>query len=69
MKKFITLLLLLLATFSINSQAQSTLTCNADFNFQFVTATSVKFTPVVVGDSFNTSHYWRFGDGSVINIP
>ncbi|MEI9957886.1 MAG: PKD domain-containing protein [Ferruginibacter sp.] len=43
--------------------------CNADFSFQFTAATTVKFTPVALGDSFNTVHYWRFGDGSVVSIP
>ncbi|GAB2829067.1 PKD domain-containing protein [Ferruginibacter profundus] len=69
MKKIITLLLVVLSAFSFSSRAQTTTSCNADFSFQFVTGNTVKFTPVLIGDSINTMHYWRFGDGNVINIP
>ncbi len=69
MKKIITLLLVVLTAFSFTSKAQPGTTCNADFSFQFVTGSAVKFTPVVIGDSINTIHYWRFGDGNVVSIP
>ena len=69
MKKFITLLLLVLTAFSFTAKAQPGTVCNADFNFQFVTGTTVKFTPVVIGDSINTFHHWSFGDGNAASIP
>ncbi len=69
MKKLFTLLLLALTVFTHKSEAQAGTVCNADFNSQFLTATTVKFTPVVLGDSISTSHYWTFGDGINSNIP
>jgi PKD repeat protein len=69
MKKIITLLLIAFTAFSFNSKAQTTLTCNADFNPQFLNSNTVKFNPVMTGDSNNTYHLWSFGDGNVaINI-
>ncbi|MGC4100256.1 PKD domain-containing protein [Ferruginibacter sp.] len=64
MKKFITLLLIVLSAFSYRSAAQGTLTCNADFTVQFINGNTVKFVPVQPGDSFNTYHNWSFGDNS-----
>lgn len=69
MKRIVTLLLLLAAAFGFQAKAQTTPVCNADFSFSYVTSNTVKFTPVVVGDSINTLHYWKFGNGSVANIP
>ncbi len=69
MKRIFTLLLFALAAFSFPSKAQSGTVCNADFSFQYLTANNIKFIPVVIGDSFNTQHYWKFGDGSVANTP
>ena len=66
MKKIITLLLTVLTAFSFTSKAQTTITCNADFNFT-ISNFSVHFTPVMVGDSFNTTHYWSFGDGNTVS--
>src|SRR5882724_9460812 len=66
MKKFTTLLLTVLAAFSFTSKAQTTITCNADFNFTINNFT-VQFTPVMVGDSINTNHYWSFGDGNTVS--
>lgn len=65
MKKIITLLLTVFAAVSFTSKAQTT-ACNADFNFTINNFT-VHFTPVMVGDSINTSHYWSFGDGSSVS--
>lgn len=69
MKKIITLLLLVLAAFSFTSKAQPGTVCNAGFSFQFITGNSIKFTPVVIGDSINTFHHWNFGDGNIAGIP
>ena len=69
MKKFITLLVLVLASFSFTSKAQPGTVCNADFSFQFITGNTIKFTPVVIGDSINTFHHWNFGDGNGASIP
>lgn len=69
MKRIVTLLLLLAATFGFQAKAQPGTVCNADFSFSFITANTVKFTPVVIGDSINTQHYWKFGNGNVANIP
>jgi PKD repeat protein len=69
MKRIITLLLLLAATFGFTAKAQPGTVCNADFSFSHLTANTVKFTPVVIGDSINTYHYWKFGNGNVANIP
>jgi PKD repeat protein len=68
MKKLFPLLLFILTVFSFTSQAQSGNTCNADFNFQYINTNTVKFTPVVIGDSLNTFHYWYFGDGNISSI-
>jgi PKD repeat protein len=67
MKKLFTLLLFILTAFSFTGKAQGGTTCNGDFNFQFINTNTVKFTPVFIGDSLNTFHYWYFGDGSSIN--
>jgi PKD repeat protein len=71
MKKIITLLLIILSAFSLTTTAQTGTACNADFTFQFTTANTVKFTPVVIGDSINTFHQWSFGDGitAAIALP
>lgn len=69
MKRIITFLLLALAAFSYNTKAQPNTSCNAEFSFQFVNNTTVKFTPVLIGDSFNTFHHWNFGDGSTSALP
>jgi len=66
MKKIFTLLLPVLSAFSFTSKAQSTAVCNADFNFTISNFT-VQFTPVMVGDSINTTHYWSFGDGNTVS--
>ena len=58
MKKIITLLLIILSAFSLTTTAQTGTACNADFSFQFTTTNTVKFTPVVTGDSINTFHQW-----------
>jgi len=67
MKKIITLLLTVLTAYSFTSKAQTTVVCNADFNFAISNTFSVQFTPVMVGDSFNTVHYWSFGDGNTVS--
>jgi PKD repeat protein len=69
MKRIITLLLLMFTVLSFSTKAQTGTVCNADFSFSYVNANTVKFTPVVIGDSFNTQHYWKFGNGNVANIP
>jgi PKD repeat protein len=69
MKRIITLLLLLAASFGFQAKAQPGTVCNADFNFSYINSNTVKFTPVVIGDSINTFHYWKFGNGNVSNIP
>ncbi len=69
MKKITTLLLFVLTAFSFTSKAQPGTVCNADFSFQFTSNTTVKFTPVVIGDSVNTFHQWSFGDGGTATIP
>ncbi|MDB5201979.1 MAG: cell surface protein [Ferruginibacter sp.] len=66
------LLLLLMAVFTLGGMtatAQTSLTCNAEFSVQYQTSNNIKFTPVVIGDSFNTYHYWRFGDGNLATGP
>lgn len=63
MKRILTLFALFISVFGLQSKAQ-TLSCNADFNFA-VNAFTAQFTPVMVGDSINTTHYWNFGDGAV----
>lgn len=65
MKRILTLFALLITAFGFQSKAQ-TLSCNADFNFA-ITGFNVQFTPVMAGDTFNTTHYWSFGDGAVIS--
>lgn len=69
MKKFVTLLLIAFTAITTSSQAQPGTSCNADFTFQFTAPNTVKFTPVVIGDSFNTFHQWSFGDGATATIP
>ncbi|MBS1510073.1 MAG: PKD domain-containing protein [Bacteroidetes bacterium] len=64
MKRLSTLMLFVLTALSFKSKAQTT--CNADFNFS-ISAFTVQFTPVMVGDSINTVHYWNFGDGGVLS--
>lgn len=66
MKKLFTSLLFVLTAISFTSKAQTTLPCNADFTFSISNFT-VQFTPVMVGDSFNTVHYWSFGDGASVS--
>jgi PKD repeat protein len=68
MKKLFTLLLIALAAFSFKTSAQSGTVCNADFNSQFITGNTVKFNPVMIGDSLSTHHNWNFGDGGVSTI-
>jgi PKD repeat protein len=63
MKKIVTLMLLVLTAFNFTSKAQTNSTCNADFTFN-ISSNTVKFTPVMPGDSINTLHYWGFGDGT-----
>ncbi len=65
MKRIFTLLLLLLAAFSFKPQAQSGTVCNADFSFLYLSSNTVKFTPVIIGDSINTQHIWHLGDGGI----
>ncbi len=65
MKKIITLLLVVLTAFGFKSKAQTT-TCNAGFSFTISNFT-VQFTPVMVGEVANTTHYWSFGDGSSVS--
>jgi PKD repeat protein len=65
MKRIFTLFALLITAFGFQSKAQ-TLSCNADFNFA-INGFNVQFTPVMVGDSINTTHYWSFGDGAVVS--
>ncbi len=65
MKRMFTLMLLMVAVFNLQSKAQ-TLSCNADFNFT-ITGFNAQFTPVMAGDSINTTHYWSFGDGAVVS--
>jgi len=67
MKKILTLLLFVLTAFNFTSKAQPGTACNADFNFQFTTAASVQFTPIMTGEPANTQHYWHFGDGISVN--
>ena len=69
MKKIITLLLLVLTAFSSTSKAQPGTNCTAGFSFQHVTGSTIKFTPVIIGDSINTFHQWHFGDGATAGIP
>jgi PKD repeat protein len=69
MKRILTLWLLLFAAFNFQLKAQTGTTCNADFSFQYITSNTLKFTPVVIGDSANTQHYWKFGNGNVANTP
>ena len=66
MKRIITLVLVVLTAFGFQSKAQTTPPCNADFNFTISNFT-VQFTPVMVGEAANTSHYWSFGDGSTVS--
>ena len=63
MKKLFTLLLLTLAAFTFKASAQSGTTCNADFTTQFLSNYTVKFIPVISGDSIYNHHSWNFGDG------
>lgn len=65
MKRILTLVLMMVAALNIQTKAQ-TLSCNADFNFS-ITGFNAQFTPVMVGDSFNTVHYWSFGDGAAVS--
>ena len=64
MKKIFTLLLIACTAIGFSAQAQGTLTCNADFNAQYINSNTVKFVPVMTGDSINTTHLWSFGDGN-----
>ncbi len=66
MKKIITLLLTVLTAFSFSSKSQTTVTCNADFNFTINNFT-VQFTPVMTGEVATTTHYWSFGDGNTVS--
>ena len=63
MKKLFTLLWLFIAAFSFKASAQ---TCNAEFTYQFLTSSQVKFTPVV-NDSPAVLHSWNYADGSSID--
>ena len=62
MKKLFTLLWLLVAAFTFKASAQVT-NCNADFTFQILSGSNVKFTPVMT-DSPYAHHSWVYGDGS-----
>ena len=59
-------MLVVLTAFGFQSKAQPGTVCNADFNFT-VSSFTVHFTPVMIGDSINTTHYWGFGDGNTIS--
>jgi PKD repeat protein len=63
MKKFITLLALVLTAFTHSSFAQPGTVCNADFNFT-VSGNSVQFTPAIINTSAMLQHHWLFGDGT-----
>jgi PKD repeat protein len=69
MKRIITLLLLFVTAFSYQLKAQPGTVCNADFSFSYLSANTVKFTPVVLGDSINTQHFWSFGNGHTSTLP
>jgi PKD repeat protein len=69
MKRIVALMLLWLAVCNLQSKAQLGTTCNANFSFQFVNSNTVKFTPVVIGDSLSTLHTWSFGDGDISLSP
>lgn len=63
MKKPILFFLLLLSLFCNSTTAQNT-TCNAAFGAIYQNGNTIKFNPVIVGDSISSQHYWNFGDGS-----
>ncbi len=67
MKKIVTLLLMLFTSVSIII-AQPGTVCNAGFDYSFLAANTIKFTPAVIGDSNNTMHSWSFGDGASSSI-
>lgn len=50
-----------------NTSAQNTTTCNAEFAIQFQNSNTVKFNPVITGDTPFVYHYWNFGDGSQVS--
>lgn len=66
MKKIFTLILLSLSIFKSSSHAQ-TISCNAEFNVQYLSSNLIQFNPLLTGDPLTTHHYWTFGDGGSAN--
>jgi len=65
MKKVITLLVAIIALFSISSFAQPGTICNAGFNFTVNGSNNtVQFVPTTINTSALLHHQWIFGDGT-----
>jgi len=60
MKYFFTFLLLMLAGFTFQAQAQGS--CNPAFTSQHIAGMTIKFNPAIITDSPLVQHYWTFGD-------
>ncbi|MEO6253701.1 MAG: PKD domain-containing protein, partial [Ferruginibacter sp.] len=67
MKKIFTLLWLSIITaFAFNAAAQGT-TCNAEYNYQYLSNNTVKFNPQETQGPPLVTHTWNFGDGSPVS--
>lgn len=67
MKKYYMLCMLLVTFMMQYATAQNTSNCNAQFSFSIQSGNNVQFVPAMPGDSVNTQHLWKFGDGTQSN--
>ncbi len=66
MKKIFTLLWLTIMAFAFKGAAQGT-TCNAEYNYQYLSNSTVKFNPQETQGPPAVTHTWNFGDGSPVS--
>ncbi len=66
-KNIFTLILLSLTLFKSSVIAQTNISCNAKFSWQYLNTNIIQFNPLLTGDTLTTHHYWLFGDGDSTN--
>ncbi|MEP6596154.1 MAG: PKD domain-containing protein, partial [Ginsengibacter sp.] len=68
MKNIFLLSLLSVSFFKSSVIAQTSISCNAKFSWQYISNNVIQFNPLSAGDTINTHHYWLFGDGDSTTI-